>query len=211
MPVTLNNLNSTPRSDTLNSVSFVPYLAISPGAGVVNTTVQDLQLLGLQYKIRKVAVAFTAIDSVAGTDSFNLVVGTGAYAQGNPAPNDNSFDPSALTTVGVNGQINPTVLGGVGYPTNVAVAGQTVFANDVAFTPANIPNITTGAGGYAILIPANYDAVYPVNIPLTLRVTTTAATGSITGLRIFVVISPMRLRPAFPGAEAVAPLPGVDY
>jgi len=216
MPVTLNNLNSTPRSDTLNALSAVPYLSISPGAGVVNSTVQDLQLLGIQYKIRKVAIAFTAIDSIAGTDLFNLVVGTGTYtsAAASAAPNDNSFDPSATTTVGVNTDIAvgvTPVLGGVGYPTNVATAGMTVFGADVPLNATNVPNIATGTGGYAVLIPTNYDAVYPANIPLTLRVTTTASTGSITGFRVFVIVSPVRLRPAFPGSEAVAPVPGVDF
>lgn len=213
MPVTLNGLNSTPRSDTLNALDASAQINLATiGASQANTAVQAAYISPVQYKIRKVAVYFSAISAITGL-SFNLVVGTGAYTQGNAAPNDNSFDPTTLTTIGTGApqftSVTP-VLGGVGYPTNVAVAGQSVFAADVGFTVANFPNITVGTGGYAVLIPTNYDAVYPVGIPLTLRATT--GTGaSITNLNITLAIVPIRLRPAPPGPEAVAPLPGVDY
>jgi hypothetical protein len=196
MPLSLLGLNSTPRSDTLNTVSWAPFPSVSPGAGVANSAIQAVISPPTRYKIRKVSVYFSAIDALTG-DSFNIVVGTGTYTQNNAAPNDNSFDQA--------------LPGGVGYPTNVATAGMSVFAADVVFNATSFSNIATGTGGYGIVIPTNYDAVYSGGTPLTLRVTTNASTGSITGLIVSLAIVPVRLRVAPPGSEAVYPVPGVDY
>jgi hypothetical protein len=233
MPLTLDGINSTPRSDTLNVVceALIPPVA-SIGAAAANTTVQAQILLPYQYKIRKVSVLYLTVDNVTGTDSFNLVVGSGAYSQGNAAPNDNSFDPSSTTTVGVNGIANTgAVLGGLGYPTNVAVAGQSVFAADVPFGTAagtynaSPPN-TSGSGtftqytgwitlattgGYGIFVPSNYDAVYPENIPLTIRATTIPTTGAVTGLVVRLAVTPIRKRPAPIGSDVYGAIPSLDY
>ncbi len=212
MPVTLNGLNNTPRSDTMNAVGAgVQFGPLTDAASQANTAIQSAYISPVQYKIRKVAVYFSAITAVGTTISFNLVVGTGAYTQGSVAANDNSFDPTSTTTVGVGGTFSAqgAVLGGVGYPTNVAVVGNAVFSADVTISTTNFPNATT-TGGYGILIPTNYDAVYPAGIPLTLRATTPAS-NTITNFTIGLAIVPMRLRVAPPGAEAVAPLPGVDF
>lgn len=149
--------------DSVSQANFALVAAI--GAAVANTTLQGQLILPSACKIAKVAVNLTAIDNVAGTDSFNIVVGTtGAYTQGNTMLPDNSA-------------IN-------GYPTQFAVAGNSVFTNDVGFSPTNFPGITTAAGGNAVLVPTVWDAVYPGGTVLTLRATTIASTGSITNLLV---------------------------
>jgi hypothetical protein len=123
----------------------------------------------------------------------------------------------------------------MGYATNIAVAGQTVFANDVPFTATNVlpnPNAAntpgfggatgygmtnTGwvtlatTGGYGIFVPTNYDAVYSCTLPLSLRVTTVATTGTISSLSVVlgIVFMPLRKGPT-PGASAYG-IPGLDY
>jgi len=234
VPLTLDGTNSTPRSDTLNVVceALIPPVA-SIGAGVASSVTQAQILLPYQYKIRKVSVLYLTVDNVTGTDSFNLVVGSGAYTQNNAAPNDNSFDPSSTTTVGVNGiaQQQAPVFGGLGYPTNVATTGQTVFATDVPFgtaagtynaNPANTSGsgtygqytgwITlTTTGGYGIFVPTNYDAVYPENIPLTIRATTIPTTGAVTGLVVRLAVTPIRKRPEPIGSQLYGAVPSYDY
>ena len=64
------------------------------GASVPNTTVQAYFPLPGRIKISKLCVFCSAIESVAGTHSFNIVLGTtGAYTQGNIPGNDNSSVP----------------------------------------------------------------------------------------------------------------------
>jgi hypothetical protein len=209
MALTLDGINVTPRSDTLSAVSTTePYGPITIAVSQANTAIQGAYISPVQYKIRKIAVYWSATVALGAT--FNLVVGTGAYTQGNVAGNDNSFDPNAATTVGINGIANTgAVLGGLGYPTNVAVAGNAVFAADVGLTVANFPNAST-TGGYGILIPTNYDAVYPAGIPLTLRATTNGTT-TITNLTIALAIVPMPLRQSTGIGEVYGAVPGVDY
>jgi hypothetical protein len=217
MPVTLRGLNETPTSDTLYSLSEASLSSAGAiGAGVANATVQSLKVLPFNFKIRKVVIYVPSIDAVAGGDSFNLVVGSGAYTQGNIAPND-TFDTSGVNAV-------------------TAVAGNCVFANDVpfnsantaasntAYTPGNLigqapPNVgwlslaTTGGSG--IFVPTNWDAVYPAGIQITLRVTTVASTGSIgAGAQVVMAIVPVGIRRAVAGDPLIAQslvLPGVDY
>lgn len=227
---TLRGLNNTTDSDTLYAINDVgmPIVA-SIGAGVLTTTVQGSKVLPFNYKIRKVSVFLTAIDSTAGADAFNLVVGgipgtTGAYSQNNAAPNDNSQS----------GPGTASAPAGLGYPTNIAVAGQTVFANDVPFNIANAYGSGTGGspgfggltgygfqftgwqqltttGGVGIFVPTNYDAVYPCNLPLSVRVSTVASTGSISNLAITLglVFMPLRKGPT-PGQNAYG-IPGLDF
>jgi hypothetical protein len=232
MPITLAGYNFALNSDTLGALSAhnVPSVA-SVGAGQANTAVLTSASVPFQYKIRYLTILVTAIDNVTGTDSFNLVVGglagqTGqAYTQGNTAANDNS------------GPAGPSY----GYPTNVAVAGNCVFANDVPFNSANLaannvpanyyasaspynPGVTTWVpssnligqslpgtgwyslattGGYGLFVPTNFDAVYPAVIPLSLRATTVASTGSISNMAIVLGIVPVRKR--------AQPVPGEPY
>ncbi len=226
MSVTLRGVNPSRTADTLNALGTQDLPTVSPGAGVANTTVQASRVVPFNYKIRIVAVMFTAIDAVAGVDSFNLVVGgiptqTGqTYTQGNIAANDNSDT--------------------YGYPTNVAVAGNSVFGADVPFNSANlasantltwlppgsvpstnltgqsVPNtgwqVIATTGGYGLFVPTNWDAVYPAGIPLSLRVTTAASTGTITSLAVTLGILPVmrRAEPAsVAGQDYVCPL--TDY
>lgn len=109
------------------------------GAGVANTTVSAVLMLPCNYKIMKVGIAYTACDSVAGTDLFNLVVGTtGAYTQGNVAGNDNSFaqqfQPGPLLTAASYPPPSPNFA--LGYPSNVALPGAPVFLADVPISNA---------------------------------------------------------------------------
>jgi hypothetical protein len=230
MPITLRGLNESWDSDTLNTVQLKSFPVVSPGAGVANTTVQTSVLLPFRYKIRKVSVIFSAIDAITGgSDAFNLVLGgvtgqTGqTYTQGNLAPNDNSQTGSSA----VPGQNT----GNLGYPTNFATAGQSVFAADVPFTFAGGGTYATGlsstntqnsgsgwislttSGGYGIFVPPNYDAVYPENVPLSLRVATTAVTGSITNLFVTIMIVPIAFRKGQTPISSTyyAAVPGVDY
>lgn len=195
-------MNKSPWADTLHAVQakeFAPVAAI--GAGVANTVVQARVVLPFNYKIRYVAVDLTAIDAVAGLDLFNLVVGTGAYTNtaASLAPNDNR-DTNGIAT-------------------NVAVAGNSVFGADVPFNAANTQvqgsgwiALATAAGGQGIFVPPNYDAVYPRGVPMTLRVVTVAATGSISNLAVVMGIVPVDLRAAVAGAPGqTIVLPGVDY
>lgn len=80
MSITLRGVSKNEYADTLNALSAMALSKVaSVGAGVAQTVVQDFRSLPFNYKIRQVAVALTAIDSIAGADLFNIVVGTGAY------------------------------------------------------------------------------------------------------------------------------------
>ena len=117
-PIATLNWNRTPNSDTFNAQAFLPFAVVSPGAGVANTAIQAGFLAPTLFKIRKVAVFYTAINTVSGIDAFNIVVGTGAYTQGVIAPNDNSFasntQPTPTGTTMGNGVYSAS--NGVGYP-----------------------------------------------------------------------------------------------
>lgn len=200
--IVTNDWTRHPKAYGFNTLSQIEFVTVSPGAGVVNGTVQGIPFVSpVAFKIPKVSVYLAALDSVAGTDLFNIVVGTGAYvsAAASAAPNDNSD------------QGPPP--GGLGVPTNVAVAGQTVFGADVAFTVANFPNLTVGTGGYGVLVPTNYDAVYPAGVPITLRAVTTAGTGAITNLKIRLLIVPVTLTQSWatPANPTPVCLPGRSF
>jgi hypothetical protein len=185
------------------------------------------------YKIRKVGVAFTSADNVTGTDKFNLVVGTGAYVQGTIAPNDNSYSsgtslPSSATAT--SGAGNYVAGAGVGYPTNVATAGMAVFSADITLAPSSTTAQQVGAapnstyapgwivcattGGYGLFVPPNYDAVYPMLLPISLRNITIAATGAIAGLVVTLYVVPVTpLASQGSGSTLAAPfvIPGQNF
>jgi hypothetical protein len=232
MPLAKVGISHSPQFYVLNALETMAFSNVaSVGAGVANTTVQADIFVGVNYKISKVAVRVTAIDAVAGGDTFNLVVGgltaqtSKTYNQNNPAPLDNSYTHSTANAIGADN---------LGFPTNIAVAGQTVFANDVPFTATNTysgntagvsgdltgraqPNtgwvaLAASTGGYGIFVPTNYDAVYPESLPLSLRVKTVASTGSITNLQVIVVLEVFGHRAGpVPSSTYYSAAPGSDF
>jgi len=170
---------------------------------VVNTTVIDTFVLPCRAKIAAVAIYCSAIDSIAGTDSFNIVVGTGAYSQGVTVQNDNQQMYAYNQASTANGVANSLVGGGSGITTNFAVAGQALFAADVIINATNTPGIHVVGGGSAVfgdiptalspIVLAGSDAVFQRGQILTLRLNTTAATGLVTNLQVVVTIEPRPL------------------
>lgn len=238
MPVIKRGISIYPSSFNLNAISTDGFGQIATLTGAIaNTVLQGLFTCPYNFKINKVAVALSSLTAIAGTNKFNLVVGqTGAYTQGNIAANDNSI---AGPTQVVNPQLTyPTAPGGMGYPTNVAVVGNSVFVADVGFTSTNVfnpgganfnPNsvgfgsagmaypgtgwqsLATATGGSGLFVPENYDAVYPAGIPLTLRLVI-AAGSTITNLIVEIGIEPVMLRGApMSTAGQVIALPGTDF
>lgn len=130
------------------------------GAGVANTTVQAVVPCATNFKILRASVAYTAIAAATGTHKVNVVVGTGAEA-GTAAPNDN-YDTSGTYTF--------------------ATAGQSIAAADVG--------LTATAGTPQQITPDNPDAIYQAGSLLTLRVVTPASTGSISNLKVQLLIKP---------------------
>jgi hypothetical protein len=230
VPIFKRGLTLNPQSFNLNAlgVDSFPVVA-SIGQGIANTAIQAYWISPCMFKIAKVAVFASAIDAVTGTDAFNIVVGTtGAYTQGNIAANDNSI---AGPSVSVGSTYPTSAIGGMGYPTNVAAVGNSVFAADVPFqstTAVPFPYVGAGAGNpggngqgwkalattglYGLLIPTNYDAVYPEGVPLTLRVSTVASTGSISNLLVAFTWEPVARRGApISVAGQVVAQPGLDF
>jgi len=227
MPIVKTTIDRNPRAFTFDALSETGFpLVATLGAGVANTVVQGYVVQPFAYKVAIVSVFCTALDSLAGTDKFNLVVGTGAYTQGTTIPTDNSFDPQSTTTVGINvpqSSSNPAVLGGLGYPTNFATAGQALFSADQALTatagvgvatttgqPA-LATPTTGGGGVWRFVPTYYDAVIPAGAVLTLRAVTTASTGSISNLSVRMAILPVFTRGEAPYYTDVLVQPGIEW
>jgi hypothetical protein len=217
MAVAKTEWTRTPQSYVFDTVAWESLAVASVGAGVANTTIQAALNPPTMYKIAKVSVYCSAIDAVTG-DSFNLVVGTtasytsAAASGGNP---DNSF-AQQLQGAPAGSQF------GVGYPTNVATVGTTVFGADVVLNTTNIPNLAISTGGYAVLVPGyttglggSYDAVYPSGVPLTLRMTTNASTGSVTNFKVTMVIIPITPRPFWQIPGLTPPdtlcIPGLDW
>lgn len=226
MPVVKRGLTLARESFNLNALSMDTFpIVASIGAAVANTTIQSYWISPCAFKIAKVAIFASAIDAVSGTDAFNIVVGTGAYTQGSVAANDNSI---AGPSVGP-GTTYPTAPGGVGYPTNYAVVGNALFAADVPFqattampSPYVSPGVSGGTGQgwklltttglYGLIVPTNYDAVYAEGVPLTLRVSTVASTGSIANLLVSFTYEPLPRRGApISTVGQVIALPGVDF
>ncbi len=173
------------------------------GAGEVNTVVVDSYVLPVRAKISAVAIYCTAIDSIAGTDAFNIVVGPGAYSQGVVVANDNQqmFAYNQASTA--SGVANSLVGGGSGITTNFALPGQALFAADVVINAVNTPGILVATGGSAVfgdiptalspVVLAGSDAVFERGQVLTLRFVTTATTGLVTNFQVVVTIEPRPL------------------
>lgn len=241
MPTRKLGITRADSSFNLNALTMEQIAGI-PGTltgAIANTAIQASFSAPFNYKIAKVAVLCTALTAVTGTFSFNLVVGTtGAYTQGNIAANDNSVAGPGGAVVQYNTPY-PAVPGGMGYPTNVAVVGNSVFITDVPFTAANVFNpagaaslgsgspgfgtagmaffgtgwqaLATGTGGSGLFVPENYDAVYPAGLPLTVRVTVPGA-SALTNLNISICVEPMALRGApMSTVSQMLALPGTDF
>lgn len=146
-------------------------------------------------------------------------------------PNDNSYSsgtaaPQSGTTDGAG---NTNTSSGIGYPTDVAGAGMAVFSSDIGLTaagtyPAGCYQAATGqvmtyapgwiaasttTGGYGVFVPPNYDAVYPMLLPITLRLQTAASTGSITAFTVKMLIE--TVTPLAEPGSLTYPVPGVNF
>ena len=208
MPIAKQDSVRFPRSYVFDTFHKAALSVATIGPGAVNTTVQDAYVMSASVKVVKVGVLWRSA-VLADAPSFIIVYNTiqnlgspQVYTQGNTVPNDNSYtgghslDNPALKTL----YPNFDQTGGLGVPTNVAVDGQPVFATDVVFNTTNFPGADPTLGGHGILVPTNYDAVYPsgpyaygvgqgmpnaANLSgcLTLRLTN-AGLGNITLLRV---------------------------
>ena len=192
-------------------------------ASQANTAIQAYWLLPGRTIISKITIACTALTAAAlNAASFNLVLGTGAYVQGNPPGNGNDDVPAVAwdsfgraTGQGTPQQVYPA--GGAGIATNPAVAGNAMFANDVVLSTANFPLLATGTGtgptyGYTI-VPSSPFAVWPNGGLMTLRFTT-VATATITNFFISAYTEPCPLAPTYPSSQypnANVVAPGQDY
>ncbi len=211
MPLAKKGIHHSPEFYELNTLGFASFDAITTTAATTNTTSVNQLSFPCNVKIPKISVSYFAIDSVAGTDSFNIVVGAGAYTQGNTATNDNSYTASNVVP-GAN-------TGNLGYPTNFATTGNALFTADIPFssnatyayvtpsataTPAAAGGpgygvsgtgwqVITTTGGYGIFVPSYYDAIYPAGVPITLRVTTPTS-PYVTNFRVTLLIEPCLLR-----------------
>jgi hypothetical protein len=173
------------RFDAVYSLQFVEETL---AAGLANTAVVARVSLPLAAKIPVVQVSFIAIDSLAGTDKFNIVVGEGAET-GTVGPVDNTDVSGTPWAVG-----QPIASG-------YAAAGNGLFKVDQAITatagvgaPANQPAlaaVTTGTGGVLRFITDAPDTIYPAGTVLTLRAVTTASTGEITSLVVSLDVIPV--------------------
>lgn len=226
MPTNKRGITLAPTSFNLNGLSVITFGPVaSIGAGVATSAIQDYFVSPCNFKIAKVAIFASAIDAVTGTDAFNIVVGTASTYTLGLAANDNS---AAGPAVGP-GTTYPTTPGGVGYPTVFAAAGNSLFAADVPFqatTAMPSPYVESGAAGgtgqgwklltttglYGIIVPVNYEAVYPEGMPLTLRVSTVASTGSISNLFVSFTYEPIARRgaPVSTVGQTIV-LPGYDF
>jgi hypothetical protein len=79
--------------------------------------------------------------------------------------------------------------------------GDSIFTGQLLLSGG----INTGGSSGLGLIPTYYDAVYPSGAIMTLRLTTTAGTGSITNLSVSAVLIPQPLEATFPSQNIEAP------
>lgn len=195
-------LRDSPQAWSLGTTNNENMFTVATITGAVaNTAIQGFYPLPVGMKVSKLAVSFSALTAVGGTNLFNIVYnspaqlnGAQAYTQGNIAAQDNSNIE--------------------GYPTNPAVATQSLFSTDIAITntaanafSATTANGTTGckvpgtgwvaattSGGMGIFVPDSYDAFYPLGGVFTLRFVIAAAST----LANFVVTAMLEPRPISP-------------
>lgn len=241
MPFAKSDSARLPRTYVFDSCGYSSFGPATVTAASVNTAVQATIPIPVSCKLLKVAVSWQTA-TLANLPSFNIVYNTAqnlgaaqAYTQGNVVPNDNSYTNGAQGTLLGGSQIpNPALtallpnfqqIGGLGVPTNVAVDGQPVFAADVLLNTTNFPGANATLGGQGILIPTNFDAVYPAgvypygvaqgmpnasNLAAAFTIRATSPTTTITGLSITLFWSPMILSETG-GAATILQTPGVLF
>lgn len=266
MPYAKSDTSRLPRTWVFDSVQQTTIGPITQTGTVANTAVQAAFPLNVGVKVVKVAVSWTAIAGAPAFNLvYNTVQALGsaqAYTAGNVAPMDNAYTAGvtattpgaslvaattngALTTNGTPGFPNPALTtlaagfnqqGGLGIPTNVAVDAQPLFFADVVFNTTNFPGSAT-SGGQGILIPTNWDAVYPAGIypygnqqlvpsyfgggaavtpnfgaSITLRLVTSTGTNSVTNLSVTLFWVPIMLtETSTSSATIISPLSGVQF
>ena len=203
-------------------------LIVTAAAGATTVTVTAL-VPGTGGNAITITVAKSSTSGTISSAHATLV--NGANESGvTIAPNDNSFSsgtaaPQANTTNGAGLAVSSS---GLGYPTNVAAAGMAVFSSDIPFVvganPAGSFQPPTGytmtyapgfiavavsTGGYGVFVPANYDAVYPGLLPITLRCQTAAVSGSISNLSVVMQIE--ALTPIAEPGSLNYPIPGISW
>jgi hypothetical protein len=125
-------------------------------ASQVSTTVQDLYVLPSRLKVPKINVAFTAISSLDGSVSLNIVVGTGAYETAAAVRASGTY---TLTGTPLDTFNNVYTINGI--VTTVAQAtanslAQQATADAAAITAATATNgVTAVAAGAVITVTAN--------------------------------------------------------
>lgn len=214
-------LSDHPQAWQTGTLSHENMFTVATATGTIaNTAIQGYYPLPANTKVSKIAVSFSALTAVAGTNKFNIVYngpsqlnGSQSYTQGNIPSNDNSNI--------------------YGYPTNPATFGQALFSADIPITNAAnyaysattangqpgclIPGTgwiatPTTTGGVGIFVPDAYDAFYPIGGVFTLRLT--IASGST--LANFVLVSLPEPRPISPTnvtqtISGATILPGISF
>jgi hypothetical protein len=240
MPLARQDTARFPRTFVFDAIGNINLGPVTAAIAAANTTVQVAWPLPVSLKVVKVSVAWLGA-TLANAPSFNIVYntvqnlgGSLSYTQGNVAPNDNSYTGGITTangTITTVGFPNPALttayptfqqIGGTGVPTNIAVDGQPLFAADVLLNTTNFPGANATAGGQGILIPTNYDAVYPAgpyaygvgqgiaafaNIAACFTLRATSPTTTIVGLTATLTVQPIILSQTVAGT-ALQSIPG---
>jgi hypothetical protein len=151
---------SPSQSDTYVLGSCVPvqlFNLASVGAGVVPTTIEQTFVLPCRCKIPKINVSFTAIDSLSGSNLFNIVQGTEATYE-TAASAIAAYGSFTLTGVPAVGFTNNYVINGVIVSvaqTAVSLATQAT-ADAAAITAATATTLVTAAAvGAVVTVTAN--------------------------------------------------------
>lgn len=237
MPITKADTARFPRTwvfDTVDHNTIGPYTVTTTQA---NSAVVGVMPLACAVKVVKVAVSWTGLLGAPSFNLvYNTVQALGSaqtYVQGNVAPMENANSGGITTATagatlvgatptdlqgqayGTAGFPNPQLTatspsfdqtGGLGISTNVAVDAQPLFYNDVVLNTTNFPGSGT-TGGQGVIVPTNWDAVYPAGIypygqqqylagtgpslynsdfgaSLTLRIVASTGVNTITGLSV---------------------------
>jgi hypothetical protein len=198
----------------LNEVPLVRNASI--GAGLTGSTVSAAIVLPQFCKIPKVAIAFGAINVFDGTETANIFVeaagdgttsgnsvgfGTGTYT---PGAQTVGYPDNSQTWGYPNQQVSTEPFGGSGpvfFPT-----GSCLFANDIEFGTTQFPLGTTTHGGGRVIETTNYDGVFAAGTILTLRLVTTASTGSIANLTVVLYVEGLDIKIGTPSSDSAVPI-----
>jgi hypothetical protein len=160
MSVTLRGLSKNQYADALNALSLTEFANLaSVGAGVAQTAIQARKTLPFTFKVRKVSVNLTALDSVGGANAFNVVVGSGTYETAGTAAHQTATlagTPTATSAQTVTTTINGTAVvytETTGDTTVTILAGHVVSAINANATVSKLVTASNVAG--VITITAN--------------------------------------------------------